>query len=46
MFIYPAIIMDPLWPDNVNEATTYCAVALELLHNATLMHDDVIDQWG
>ena len=29
---------------NVNEATTYGAVALELLHNATLMHDDVIDQ--
>jgi hypothetical protein len=21
MFIYPAIIMDPLWPDNVNEST-------------------------
>jgi octaprenyl-diphosphate synthase len=28
----------------VNEATNYGAVALELLHNATLMHDDVIDQ--
>lgn len=28
----------------VNDATVYGAVALELLHNATLMHDDVIDQ--
>ena len=28
----------------VNDATMYGAVALELLHNATLMHDDVIDQ--
>lgn len=28
----------------VTQATIYGAVALELLHNATLMHDDVIDQ--
>lgn len=28
----------------VNRKTIYGAAALELLHNATLMHDDVIDQ--
>lgn len=28
----------------VNSSTIYGAVSLELLHNATLMHDDVIDQ--
>ncbi|MBR5715265.1 MAG: polyprenyl synthetase family protein [Bacteroidales bacterium] len=28
----------------VNEATIYGAAALDLLHNATLMHDDVVDQ--
>lgn len=28
----------------VNQRTIYGAAALELLHNATLMHDDVIDQ--
>lgn len=28
----------------VNQKTIYGAAALELLHNATLMHDDVIDQ--
>lgn len=28
----------------VNEKVLYCAAALEMLHNATLIHDDVIDQ--
>lgn len=28
----------------VNESTIYGAAALELLHNATLMHDDVVDR--
>lgn len=28
----------------VNESTIYGAASLELLHNATLMHDDVIDE--
>lgn len=28
----------------VSERVLYCAAALEMLHNATLIHDDVIDQ--
>lgn len=28
----------------VKEKVLYCAAALEMLHNATLIHDDVIDQ--
>lgn len=30
----------------VSDATLHAAVALELLHNASLMHDDVVDQSG
>ena len=28
----------------INERVLYCAAALEMLHNATLIHDDVLDQ--
>lgn len=28
----------------INERVLYCAAALEMLHNATLIHDDVVDQ--
>ena len=30
----------------VNEATMHAAIALELLHNASLVHDDVVDESG
>lgn len=30
----------------VNEATIHAAIALELLHNASLVHDDVVDESG
>jgi predicted metalloendopeptidase len=36
MFIYPAIIMDPLWPDNANEAIIYAAatsIGYEITHS-------------
>lgn len=29
---------------DVSERVLYCAAALEMLHNATLIHDDVVDQ--
>jgi octaprenyl-diphosphate synthase len=29
---------------DVNEKTHFAAVVVELLHNATLMHDDVVDK--
>lgn len=29
---------------DINERVLYCAAALEMLHNATLIHDDVVDQ--
>lgn len=37
----PALVF--LASGNINETTLYSALAVELIHNATLMHDDVVD---